>query len=184
MWIALVIVAGFIAADFFVGMYHMLTDKGWNIRQQVKAFREHHDGAVVFDLKPVFIALPVVAVGVYFRLPFVAAFAFFAGISELIHYAAHRPQAYPRFVHWLQRAALVLSPDAHARHHKGKFDRSYCIVSGWTNWLVDHIARFIPQRKSPSSRPKKLRQPLRYRGSTRFRRFPRSRIVTRPKVRQ
>lgn len=152
MWLVPVVLAAFIAADFFVGMYHMLTDKGWNVRQQVNAFREHHAGAVIFDLKPVFFALPLVVAGVYFRLPFVGAFAFFAGISEVLHYAAHRPHAYPPFVRWLQRAAVIISPDAHARHHEGNFDRSYCVVSGWTNRLVDNIGAFIPERKSRSPR--------------------------------
>lgn len=147
----LLLVAAYFAADFFVGMYHMLTDKGWNIRQQVSAFREHHEGAVVFDLKPVYIALPVFAVSFYFGLPFVTAFAFFAGLSEFAHYGAHRPQSCPRFMRWLQRARIIISPAAHARHHDEVFDKSYCVFSGWANCLVDRIAPFIPTRPFPGA---------------------------------
>lgn len=144
----LLFVAAYFAADFFVGTYHMLTDKGWNIRRQVIAFREHHDGAVVVDLKPVFFALPVIAVALYLRLPFVFGFAFFAGLSEFAHYGAHRPRSCPWFMRKLQQAHVIISPAAHAKHHDGSFDRSYCVLSGWANWLVDRLARFIPVRST------------------------------------
>lgn len=140
------IAAGFVVADFFVGMYHLFTDKGWNVPEQVKSFREHHEGAVVFDLRPVYAALPLFAAAVWFQQPFLAAFVCFAGLSEVLHFAAHRPDRYPSFVRWLQRAGIVISPQAHAKHHEGGFDRSYCVVSGWTNRLVDAIGAFVPQR--------------------------------------
>lgn len=157
----LLFMAAYFVADFFVGMYHMLTDKGWNIRQQVSAFREHHEGALVFDVKPVFFALPVLAVAFYFGLPFVAAFAFFSGLSEFAHYSAHRPQSCPRFVRWLQQARVIISPAAHARHHDEVFDRSYCVFSGWADCLVDRIARFIPT-KSVSHHSQEERLAVRY----------------------
>jgi hypothetical protein len=138
--------AGFVVADFFVGMYHMLTDKGWNVPEQVKSFREHHEGAVVFDLRPVYAALPMLAIALVYQRPFFAAFVLFAGLSEVLHFAAHRPHAYPSFVRWLQWAGVIVSPEAHAKHHEGDFDRSYCVVSGWTNVLVDSIGAFVPQR--------------------------------------
>lgn len=146
---ALSIIAGYYAADLFVGLYHMATDKGWNIHRQVLAFRAHHDGALVFDLKPVYFALPVLCVGLYFRLPFVASFAFFSGLSEIAHYSSHRPQRCGRLMRKLQRWRVFISPKAHASHHDGVFDRNYCVMSGWANPVVNFVSRFVPQREQP-----------------------------------
>jgi hypothetical protein len=146
LYYVLLILAAYYAADLFVGLYHMLTDKGWNIQQQVIAFREHHDGAVVFDLKPVFFALPVIAVGVYFWLPFVIAFASFASLAEFAHYASHRPASCPGIVRKLQQFGVINSPAAHAKHHDGVFHTSYCVFTGWANPVVDLIARYVPTR--------------------------------------
>ena len=140
------LLAAYLAANFFVGCYHMLTDKGWNIPQQVQAFQEHHSGAVVFDLKPVYFALPVVLLGLCWQLPFVAAFAFFAGLSEFAHYAAHQPAACPGFMRGLQAVHLIIAPTTHAKHHDGRFNRHYCVLSGWTNGLVNRLARWVPMR--------------------------------------
>ncbi|HEX7375740.1 MAG TPA: fatty acid desaturase CarF family protein [Pirellulales bacterium] len=139
------ILIGYLAADLFVGLYHLFTDRGWNVPQQVKAFREHHDGTVVFDLKPVYFALPVVAIGLFLKFPAVVSFAACCGVSELTHYAAHYPNK-SRLARLLQRAGLILNPAAHASHHDGVFGHSFCVFSGWTNAAVDLIARFVPER--------------------------------------
>jgi hypothetical protein len=49
---------------------------------------------------------------------------------------AHARQA-PAVVCWLQRKGVILSPERHARHHRGGFDRSYCMTSGLLNPLLD-----------------------------------------------
>lgn len=143
----LIIVAAYFVADLFAGVYHMLTDKGWNIKQQVVAFQQHHNGLVVFDLKPVFFALPIIAIGLYFHLLFVVSFACFAGCTELCHYAAHKPERCCFLVHWLQRSGLILAPVSHAKHHNGLHDKSFCVMSGKTNWFVDWVSNYVPERK-------------------------------------
>lgn len=140
------ILIGYYAADLFVGLYHMLTDKGWNVRQQVTAFRDHHDGDVVFDLKPVFFALPVMALGLYFCSHLIVSFALFAGVAEIAHYGAHRPERCVWLIHLLQWSRVFISPARHAKHHNGASDISYCVMSGWANPVVDVIARYVPSR--------------------------------------
>jgi ubiquitin-conjugating enzyme E2 variant len=52
------------------------------------------------------------------------------------HCWAHTPVP-PRWVGWLQRHRLVLAPQAHAAHHRGAHDQSYCVTTGWLNLLLD-----------------------------------------------
>ena len=47
-------------------------------------------------------------------------------------------------VRWFQRAGLILSPEMHARHHRGEFRQSYCMTTGWMNPLLDRL-RFFPR---------------------------------------
>ena len=61
--------------------------------------------------------------------------------TNQFHMWAHATSV-PASVRWLQRLGLVLSPERHARHHCGEFDRSYCMTSGWLNPLLDRIDLF------------------------------------------
>ncbi|HET6883754.1 MAG TPA: fatty acid desaturase CarF family protein, partial [Pirellulales bacterium] len=58
------------------------------------------------------------------------------------------PRSCPWFMRKLQQAHLIISPAAHAKHHDGTFNTSYCVLSGWANSLVDRIAPFVPPRKT------------------------------------
>ena len=61
--------------------------------------------------------------------------------TNQFHMWAHATSV-PASVRWLQRLGLVLSPERHARHHCGEFDRSYCMTSGLLNPLLDRFDRF------------------------------------------
>ncbi len=61
--------------------------------------------------------------------------------TNQFHLWAHAASV-PASVRWLQRLGLVLSPERHARHHRGEFDRSYCMTSGMLNPLLDRIDLF------------------------------------------
>ena len=52
------------------------------------------------------------------------------------HCWAHMPSP-PCLVAWLQQNRVVLGPEAHALHHSGAHNRSYCVTSGWLNPLLD-----------------------------------------------
>jgi hypothetical protein len=58
-----------------------------------------------------------------------------------IHLQAHRERP-ARLARALQRYRLVLSPEAHARHHAGPHDRAYCIATGWANAALDRLRVF------------------------------------------
>ena len=61
--------------------------------------------------------------------------------TSQFHMWAHATQA-PAAVRWLQRKGVILSPARHARHHRGGFDRSYCMTSGLLNPVLDRIDFF------------------------------------------
>ena len=58
---------------------------------------------------------------------------------------AHAVAARP--VQWLQRRGLILSIEAHARHHCEPYIANYCIATGWCNrWLT--AMDFFPRSRA------------------------------------
>jgi sterol desaturase/sphingolipid hydroxylase (fatty acid hydroxylase superfamily) len=60
--------------------------------------------------------------------------------TNLFHKWAHAGRV-PRGVRWLQRHRLILSPAAHAVHHR-HYTGGYCVTSGWMNALLDPVGFF------------------------------------------
>ena len=67
-----------------------------------------------------------------------------------IHAWAHDADA-PRPVRWLQRRHVLLSRERHARHHRQAHDRSYGIVNGWANGILDGT-RFFRRAEALAAR--------------------------------
>jgi ubiquitin-conjugating enzyme E2 variant len=61
--------------------------------------------------------------------------------TNQVHQWAHRPQS-PRWVDWLQRRGILLSREAHARHHAAPYVINYCITTGWCNALLSRLDFF------------------------------------------
>jgi ubiquitin-conjugating enzyme E2 variant len=154
---------GLAAADFVSGVFHFLADRFGHERVPVLGpnviapFRLHHEdpkamtrhGVAETNGDNALIQLPLVLPLAVFAAPaqgsttrffvLAAAVAFFGGVlvTNQIHKWAHAT-AVPRWVHWTQRRQLILSPVAHARHHRSH-DRAYCITTGWCNALLDRF---------------------------------------------
>lgn len=62
----------------------------------------------------------------------------FITITNEIHKWSHQVKQAP-LVRGAMARGLLLSPQAHRKHHKDPFDRSYCITTGWLNPLLDAI---------------------------------------------
>ena len=60
----------------------------------------------------------------------------------------------PRIVRRLQSWGLILTPKAHARHHRGNHDRAYCVTSGWLNPLIDRTRFFERLERKTSANSK------------------------------
>lgn len=141
-------ILAYIVADFLAALYHLVTDRGWNVASQVRYFLNHHDRpwTMTFDLQPVLAGVPIVLLGCFVWPWFLIPLGLFLALAQVPHYYTHHPA--PRVVKALQRTGLILRPSPHLRHHHVSFDRDYCVLSGWMNWLVNAIAPLVPQRKA------------------------------------
>lgn len=133
---ALQVLAAYLLTDLLTGLYHFATDKGFNFKSQVAMFQEHHETNTMqgFDWQPMIGGVPAMVLGLWMEWPFLLAMGSFGILAQVPHYYAHRKS--PRVVRWLQRTGIIISPQHHAEHHRGAFDRNFCILSGWNNcWL-------------------------------------------------
>jgi ubiquitin-conjugating enzyme E2 variant len=161
-----VLLLGAVGADFATGAVHWFGDRFFRATTPVigpaiiRPFREHHVDPLAMVRHGLLelhanTAIPVIAVlgaahvsGAELASPGAVAFQlwlFFLCAASLatnqFHLWAHAPTV-PRPVRWLQRHGLILSPERHAQHHRGHFDRSYCITLGWLNPILDRIDFF------------------------------------------
>lgn len=60
-------------------------------------------------------------------------------VSSHVHYLAHLPKRGSRFVRVLQEIGLFQSPAHHAGHHRPPSDRRYCVLTDWSNPVLDAI---------------------------------------------
>jgi len=61
--------------------------------------------------------------------------------TNQIHKWAHADRV-PRWVDWLQRRGLILSPAVHDVHHVAPFATHYCITHGWLNPMLARLHFF------------------------------------------
>jgi ubiquitin-conjugating enzyme E2 variant len=157
---------GLLAADFVSGLVHFACDRFGCERTPllgpalIGPFREHHrhpgrilrhgfcevNGNNALAVSPVLWLLAELApragrsVAAAALLAGGAAFALAVALTNALHRCAHAGAARGP-LRWAQRAGMVLTPRAHARHHRGAHDRAYCIATGWLNPALDG-ARF------------------------------------------
>lgn len=159
-------ILGVLAADFGTGAVHWLCDRFFREDTPVigpaliRPFREHHTDPEAMTRNGLLelhgnSCIPVIAV-LALALPtrgepagalalaldlWLVVFLAAASATNQFHMWAHARHA-PALVRWLQRKGVILSPERHARHHRGDFDRSYCMTSGMLNPLLDRIDFF------------------------------------------
>ncbi len=161
------VIAGYVLADFVSGLVHFLGDTFGSERTPVlgKAFihpfREHHvdqtaichHGFFEVNGNNSLISLPFALLAAWIAPvhPLLAALIFFFLLGILatnqFHKWAHAPQV-PRFVAWLQRRRLILSPKHHAVHHTPPHDTYFCITAGWMNPILHRIGFFPFMRRT------------------------------------
>ena len=123
----------------------------------IRSFREHHvdpnamlrhdwvfvnrEPGVAAAVGLAFFVSPAgqsILAGHAFAHGFLCSFIGLAGVANQLHAWAHSARP-PVIVRWLQARRLILSPAAHARHHRAPHDRAYCISSGWLNAPLDSV---------------------------------------------
>jgi ubiquitin-conjugating enzyme E2 variant len=158
-WLTVVLLAGWLAADLVSGFVHWTADT-WGRqsmplvgRRFLKPFRVHHvnpadflrrdfvdcNGDVALLVCPILISAWWMEPGL--ASLFVAALGAAALPTNQVHQWAHMPRP-PRAVRWLQRRGLILSREAHARHHTRPHTSPYCITNGWCNGALARLDLF------------------------------------------
>jgi ubiquitin-conjugating enzyme E2 variant len=161
-FVLLAIATGLLLADFISGFFHWFFDTWFSPdtpfigKAFVRTFREHHvdptaitrHDFVETNGSNMLAGSVLVVVGHWFaeaESAFAAVALLFAGlfmsVTSQVHKWAHSERV-PKPVALLQRARVILSKTAHARHHAAPFDRAYCITSGWLNSTL-HYTRFF-----------------------------------------
>lgn len=138
------IFAAYVLVDALGGIYHCLTDYGFNVNNQVTMFREHHDTNTMqgFDWQTFAAGMPLAVIGAWFHQPFLIALGVFIAITQVTHYYSHRRSSnvlVHRVVRFLQRSRIIVHPATHARHHREPFARNFCLLSGWNNWWLNSV---------------------------------------------
>ena len=149
---ALQVLAAYVLVDLLTGLYHFATDRGFNLAHQVRLFTLHHDTNSMdgFDWQPSVVGLPGMLIGLWLGSPFLIAGGALGILCQVPHYYAHRrsrSQLVHHVVSILQLTGLIISPQHHAAHHNGTFDRNFCIFSGWNNWWLNRLV--APRTVSP-----------------------------------
>lgn len=103
---------------------------------------------IMTHVLPVLIGLSVLH---YFQMLNALAMLFFLVMSlgfllgQYAHANTHK-EVIPRPVQWLQATHIFLSIEHHNLHHD-KFNRSFCILSGWADWIIDPLTRYLLQSR-------------------------------------
>jgi plasmanylethanolamine desaturase len=154
-WMPFVVLAAGLAADVVSGLVHWSADTWGHETMPVlgprflRPFRVHHLNPDDF-LERSFIdcngdvaafMIPLLVAGMWIPLNttwgpvaevWLVAFNIWTLPTNQVHQWAHMPSP-PRPVRWLQRHGVILSPEAHKRHHASPYAINYCIATGWCN---------------------------------------------------
>ena len=156
--LAVGVLAGYLLADFVSGTVHWFCDTFFAEdtpligRKVIRPFRDHHRHPAAItryrlleqDGTNYFLSIPLLWLawrqgGVFFCAT-AWGFALGAMGTNLFHKWAHAERV-PAGVRWLQRHRLILSPEAHAIHHR-MYTGGYCVTTGWVNVIADRIDFF------------------------------------------
>lgn len=77
----------------------------------------------------------------YFLLSYFAFLSIIGQMTNQFHKWAHQDKV-PRFISFLQKYHIILSPEHHGVHHTTPHERYYCITFGWLNPFLTVIYFF------------------------------------------
>ena len=142
------VLAAWLAADFFSGVFHWLEDRygveDWPVIGPLVVSPNvmHHSQPTAF-LEQGFLARnwttisPAVVASVLAWLAgwdWLALALAFTGAGNEVHAWAHQRCSRP--IRGLQLLGILQSQEQHAAHHRQPFDRNYCVMTDWLNPLL------------------------------------------------
>lgn len=144
---------GWFAIDLVTGVYHYVMDHrkptDWLIGGQVADFMAHHADrqsmakASLWSRNWMNAVASLLALLFAWLWPASAVFwvtVWLGGtISQEAHQWAHAADV-PKLVRALQKVGVLISPEAHERHHSD-FERCYGVLNGWSHGTLDLLLR-------------------------------------------
>lgn len=153
------ILGGLILADFVTGIFHWFEDRYGNpkwpiLGRTIEANQRHHHKPRDFLNGPVWRrnrevwVLGLMFLGLFTWAGWLNAFTITAVVVGMlaneIHGAAHRmPRENWFWVKYVQKTGLMQSFQHHAQHHRKGKDTHYCVVTNYTNPILEKI-KFFP----------------------------------------
>lgn len=149
------LLTGWLIADLAGGFVHWIEDRilteatPWLGQHVVAPNRRHHAEPLAFAAGGVLdrnattwaCALGASLIWLLLAGPSViwAAASLGGAVSSSVHLFAHLPKRGPRWVRVLQEVGLLQSPVHHAGHHRPPSDRRYCVLTDWSNPVLDAL---------------------------------------------
>jgi hypothetical protein len=183
MQIALEIIIVILAADFLSGLFHWLEDSygspDWPIIGPliIRPNMRHHEAPAEFTMNSWLKSAGILLVfgGAVLAVAWacgvltwhVALFVLIAVNANEVHKWNHMPaKQRGRIVVALQKVALLQTPQHHGKHHSGRIDSHYCVITNLVNpmleglrfwrtleWLIEYSFGIAKRRDPvPSSR--------------------------------
>lgn len=156
-------VAMFFYTDIVSGFLHLVLDNPWFLLSPIdslcRGFQEHHLDTTLITKMSIWQHVRVVnmpicvstALGFVFNYnaPLFYCYAPFFTASlyymQMCHRWAHtKSQDRGPVVSWLQKTGLGLAPTEHLKHHHPPYNRSFCIMNGWANPMLNYVVDHIP----------------------------------------
>ena len=152
---ALQLLVGWLLADFLSGLLHWIEDRvlregdTWLSRVIVEPNRLHHAEPLRFLANGFWarnattwaIVLPLTVAWFAAIGPSLVLLAAAIGglLANEVHRLTHAAPAKGSWLRALQDIGVIQSPRMHARHHRGRQDQAYCVLTDWLNPVLDKI---------------------------------------------
>lgn len=155
-------------ADLLSGFLHSILDNldpetaPWPLTSVVRSAFYHHRYPLSFNTGPFWMlvkeahlfaimSIPLTLTLRYFGYNFCAhttnVSAVFGSVGHLPHACAHGRYKNNRFVIALQKGGVFLSKERHKKHHNGVYDSTYCLLSGWGDYILDPALSFLKRAR-------------------------------------
>ncbi len=152
------ILGGLFLADFISGLIHWFEDRYGNpkwpvLGHTIRANQEHHfrpraflEGSFLSRNREVFALGALFLAGFWVTGTlnlFTGSAVLFGMFANEFHRAAHRsPKENGRLITALQKTGLAQSFQHHAAHHRQGKDTHYCVVTNYTNPILERVGFF------------------------------------------
>ena len=152
------ILGGLFLADFISGLIHWFEDRYGNpkwpvLGHTIRANQEHHfrpraflGGSFLSRNREVFVIGALFLAGFWVTGTlnlFTGSAVLFGMFANEFHRAAHRsPKENGRLITALQKTGLAQSFQHHAAHHRQGKDTHYCVVTNYTNPILERVGFF------------------------------------------